>query len=111
MQVSCNESSELRQRYKRLHLDDKSNVFNTNLIYTIELGSMLEAAHAMANSALQRTESRGSHQRLDYTARDDENFLKHSLAYHNGDDDPRIEYLDVVITRSQPAERVYGGDA
>ena len=110
LQDTCKKLSELRQRYKRLHLDDKSNVFNTNLIYTIELGSMLEAAHAMANSALQRTESRGSHQRLDHTERDDKNFLKHSLAYHNGDDDPRIDYLDVIITRSQPAERVYGGD-
>ncbi len=110
LQDTCKKVAELRQRYKRLHLDDKSNVFNTNMIYTMELGSMLEAAHAMVNSALQRTESRGSHQRLDYTERDDKNFLKHSLAYHNGDDDPRIDYLDVVITRSQPAERVYGGD-
>jgi fumarate reductase flavoprotein subunit len=70
---------------------------------------MLEAANAMVHSALQRKESRGSHQRLDYTARDDEKYLKHSLAYYNGDDTPRIDYLDVVITRLPPGERVYGG--
>ena len=70
---------------------------------------MLEAAHAIAHSALQRKESRGSHQRLDYTARDDAQFLKHSLAYYNGGADPRIDYLDVVITHSPPGERIYGG--
>ena len=72
---------------------------------------MLEAAHAVAFSALNRKESRGSHQRLDYTARDDDNFLKHSLAYFQGEGEPRMDYLDVVITRSQPGQRVYGGKA
>ena len=93
-----------------MHLEDKSNVFNTQLIYAMEVGSMLEAAYTIAHSALQRTESRGSHQRLDHTERDDQNFLKHSMAYYQGEDAPRIDYLDVTITRSQPAERVYGGD-
>ncbi len=109
LKETCAKLGELRARFKRLHVDDKSSVFNTQLIYTMELGSMLEAAHAMAHSALERKESRGSHQRLDYTARDDDQYLKHSLAYFNGDEVPRIDYLDVVITRSQPAERVYGG--
>jgi len=108
---TCDELTELRRRFSKVHLEDKSNVFNTQLIYTVEVGSMLEAAHAMAHSALQRQESRGSHQRLDYPQRDDEGYLKHSLAYYNGDETPRIDYLDVTITRSPPAERVYGGDA
>lgn len=109
LQETCKKLAELRARYRCLHLDDKSKVFNTQLVYTMELGSMLEAAHAMAHSALQRKESRGSHQRLDYTERDDDNFLKHSLAYYAAEEDPRIDYQDVVITRSQPAARVYGG--
>lgn len=50
-----------------------------------------------------------AHQRLDYTARDDENFLRHSLAYHNATEAPRIDYLDVVITRSKPGVRDYSG--
>ena len=109
LQETCTKLGELRGRYKRVHLEDKSNVFNTQIIYTMEVGSMLEAAHAIAHGALQRKESRGSHQRLDHTARDDQQFLKHSLAYFNGDGDPRIDYLDVVITRLPPGERVYGG--
>ena len=55
-----------------------------------------------------RKESRGSHSRDDFEERDDENFLKHSLAYRDADGgDPRIDYLDVVITRWQPEERKY----
>ena len=111
LRETCDKLLELRARYARAHLEDKSNVFNTNLVYTMEVGSMLEAAIAMAFSALNRKESRGSHQRLDYTARDDENYLKHSMAVHRADGEPQIDYLDVVITRSPPAERVYGGAA
>jgi fumarate reductase flavoprotein subunit len=111
LQASCEELAKLRHRYARVHLVDKSNVFNTQLIYAMEMGSMLEAAHAIAHSALQRKESRGSHQRLDYAERDDERYLKHSLAYYNGEGEPRIDYLDVTITKSPPGERVYGGDA
>lgn len=111
MRETCDRLADLRRRYGRVHLEDKSNVFNTQLIYAMEVGSMLEAAYTIAHSALQRTESRGSHQRLDHTERDDQNFLKHSMAYYQGEDAPRIDYLDVNITKSQPAERVYGGDA
>ncbi len=111
IQETCGKLADLRRRYARVHLEDKSNVFNTQLIYAMEVGSMLEAAHTIAHSALQRKESRGSHQRLDYTERDDQNYLKHSMAYYNGAGDPRIDYLDVTITTSQPAARVYGGDA
>ena len=68
---------------------------------------MLDAAEAMAYSALARTESRGSHQRTDYPNRDDENFLAHSQAYRT-EGPPRIELLPVVITRWPPAERKYG---
>ena len=67
---------------------------------------MLDVAETVANSALQRRESRGSHTRTDYEKRDDENFLKHSLAYHTPEG-PRIEYSPVKITRWQPEERKY----
>ena len=69
------------------------------------------AANAIAHSALRRKESRGSHQRLDYEERDDQKYLKHSMAYYEGEEEPRIDYLDVTITSSPPGERVYGGDA
>jgi fumarate reductase flavoprotein subunit len=101
--------AELRRRYKDVALHDKSNVYNTDLIQALELGTMLDCAEAVMVSAAERNESRGAHQRLDYPARDDVNFLKHSLAYFGGEAPPRIEYLDVVITRSQPGVRDYSG--
>jgi fumarate reductase flavoprotein subunit len=70
---------------------------------------MLDCAEAVMVSAEGRRESRGAHQRLDYAARNDEQFLRHSLAHFRGHDAPRIDYLDVVITRSQPGVRDYSG--
>jgi fumarate reductase flavoprotein subunit len=72
---------------------------------------MLDVAQAVVLGALHRKESRGSHQRLDYEKRDDQNFLKHTLVYYDPSGNPRIGYLNVVITKSQPAERLYGGAA
>jgi fumarate reductase flavoprotein subunit len=109
LQTCTNNMQGIHERYKKVILTDKSNVFNTDLVEALELGSMIDVAGAMACSALQRTESRGSHQRLDYPDRNDEDFLKHSLARYSLTDMPSVEYCDVVITRSQPAKRVYGG--
>jgi fumarate reductase flavoprotein subunit len=107
---TCTENmQELRERYTKVVLADKSNVFNTDLIEALELGSMIDIAAAMACSALQRRESRGSHQRQDFPDRDDSAFLRHSLAQYSAKELPAIDYSDVTITRSQPAERVYGG--
>ncbi len=112
LQTTCEKLAELRERFKRVKLDDNSNVFNTELFMALELEAMIETASSMAHSAINRKESRGSHQRIDgYEKRDDENFLKHSLAFYNADSDPTIKYEDVCITTSQPAERVYGGAA
>jgi len=86
-------------------------VFNTDLLSILELENMLEVAESLAHSASARSESRGSHQRLDHTARDDETYLKHSMAHYRGDQAPEIGYLDVVITKSPPGERLYGGAA
>jgi fumarate reductase flavoprotein subunit len=111
LQRTCSILADLRARYRKMALQDRSNVFNTDLIQTLELGCMLDVASAMALSALQRKESRGSHQRLEYPKRDDASYLKHSLASYRGAEPPSISYRDVVITKSQPAERVYGGAA
>jgi fumarate reductase flavoprotein subunit len=111
LQDTCRKLAELRERYGRVELVDRSNVFNTDLIQVLELGSMLQVAEAMAHSALRRKESRGSHQRLDHPERDDRGYLRHSLAAYRGAEPPEIGYRDVTITRSQPAERVYGGAA
>jgi len=110
LKETCETIGKLRERYAAIQLEDKSNVYNTDLLQVLELGCMLDVAHAVAHSALNRRESRGSHQRLDMTERDDETSLKHTLAYHGGLDDPRLDYLDVVITKSPPGQRVYGGE-
>ena len=78
-----------------------------NLVDTLELGGMLELAEATALAALNRTESRGSHWRTDHPVRDDEMWLKHSLAIYNPDEPPRLEYIDVIITKYQPTARKY----
>jgi fumarate reductase flavoprotein subunit len=117
MQKTIDTLSGLRKRYKDIKIKDTSGrVFNTEFLNAIELGYTLEVAECMAHSAINRKESRGSHQRLDgpngaYKERDDENFLKHTLASYNGDEAPTISYSDVKITHFKPAKRVYGAEA
>ena len=109
MQQTIDKLAELKARYKNIHIEDKSSVFNTEFLYAIELGYLLDTAEAMAHSAILREESRGSHQRIDgFEARDDVKFLKHSLAYYQQGNAPKIAYSDVTITKSQPAVRAYG---
>jgi fumarate reductase flavoprotein subunit len=106
---ACATLAGLRRRYRGIELHDKTNVYNTDLLQALELGSMLDCAEAVAQSALARKESRGAHQRLDFAGRDDQRYLKHSLSHYRGSDAPRVDYLDVVITRSQPGVRDYSG--
>ncbi|MGQ0568403.1 MAG: fumarate reductase (quinol) flavoprotein subunit [Armatimonadota bacterium] len=107
LRQTCDELTRLRGRFSRISLDDRTLGFNTELLGALELDFMLDVAEAVAHSALARTESRGSHQRTDHPKRNDDRFLKHSLSYR-AEGAPRIQYLDVVITRWPPAERVYG---
>ncbi len=106
--TTCDTLAKVRKRLTNIQLDDRSNCFNTELTAALELENMIEVAEAVAHSARQRTESRGSHQRTDFPERDDQKFLKHSMAHRTEDGSPRLEYLDVVITKWPPAERVYG---
>lgn len=98
----------LKERYKKVKVTDKSLVFNTDWLTVIELGFLIDVAEAMIYSADARTESRGSHQRLDFVERDDVQFSRHTLAYYNVNQPPEISYAPVTITKSQPAKRAYG---
>ena len=105
---SAEKIQELQERVAKVAVSDSSLTFNTELTAAIELAYMLDGAEAIIHSALNRTESRGSHQRTDHPDRDDENFLQHSLAYREQGRPPRIEYHPVTITRWPPGDRVYG---
>lgn len=106
---TCEKLADLRRRYADVALHDKTNVYNTDLLSALELGSMLDCAEAVAVSGRERKESRGAHQRLDFTERDDTKYLKHSMAYYHPTESPRIDYRDVVITTSPPGVRDYSG--
>jgi len=95
-----------RERWGKIRVEDKNSIFNTNLTAALELDFLIDIASSIVRSALERGESRGSHYRNDYPKRDDTNFLKHSLVFHEKDK-MRVEYLPVTITKWQPAERVY----
>ena len=99
---------ELQERVEDVALDDRSHTFNTELQSALEVGFMLDVAESIVHCALHRKESRGAHQRTDYPARDDENFLAHSLLSRDGDGSLRVEYMPVKITHWPPGERVYG---
>ncbi len=101
----------LQQRSERIRLDDQSRTFNTELTTALELGFMLDVAECIVHCALQRTESRGAHQRTDFPKRDDARFLSHSLAKRGADGTPQVSYAPVTITRWPPGERVYGQPA
>ena len=107
LKEACNKIEELKDRVSSILIEDKSLNFNTELTSALELENMIDVAESIIFSALSRRESRGSHQRTDFVNRDDENFLRHSLAYRT-EAESRIEYQDVVITKWPPAERIYG---
>ncbi len=98
---------ELKERYRRVSITDKSARYNLELMEAWEAGNMLDLAEAVTLSALNRRESRGAHWREDYPKRDDENWLKHTLIWIDEEGKHRFAYKPVVITKWQPKERVY----
>lgn len=105
---------ELRERFKNIHVDDKGKRYNTDLLEAVELGFLLDIAEVVVVTARNRKESRGGHMRDDYPKRDDEAYMKHTMAYLTGDphssqadDHISLDWKPVVITRYQPMERKY----
>jgi succinate dehydrogenase / fumarate reductase flavoprotein subunit len=98
----------LRERYERVVVEDKGQVFNSDLTQALELGFLLELADAMVVAGLARKESRGAHARPhDFPDRDDANYMKHTLVSIDGEGRPELEWRDVTMTKWQPQERKY----
>ncbi|MFZ9309164.1 MAG: succinate dehydrogenase flavoprotein subunit [Candidatus Nanopelagicales bacterium] len=106
LQKALDDVRSLKERYKSISISDKGLRYNTDLLEAVELGFLLDLAESLVVSALARKETRGGHAREDYPNRDDENFMKHTMAYLT-EDGVKLDYKPVVITRYQPMERKY----
>jgi len=106
MQAALKKVNELQERFKQVKVQDTGKIFNTELLNAWEMANLLDMAEVITASALNRKESRGGHARDDYSERDDENWLKHTLVWkENGK--LKIGYKPVVMTRFEPKKRVY----
>ena len=106
MRETIHDLQGLKERYTTVPVDNKGRVFNTDLVFALELGFMLDCAETIAVSALERRDSRGAQARTDYPDRDDENWMKH-IVTAKGDEGPEISFSPVSITRWTPEERKY----
>jgi succinate dehydrogenase / fumarate reductase flavoprotein subunit len=106
LKAASEKINELKARFRNVHVRNKGSVFNQELVNVLELEGMLDVGQVICIGALARRESRGSHYRTDYPARDDANWLRHTLAAFTPDG-PRIDYKPVNITMYQPKPREY----
>ncbi|MFV0634231.1 succinate dehydrogenase flavoprotein subunit [Demequina sp.] len=97
---------ELRARFESVAIHDRGTRFNTDLLEAVELAFLLELAEVVIAGAARREESRGGHYREDFPTRDDEKFMKHTMAYSTADG-IRLDWKPVVVTKYQPMERKY----
>ena len=106
MREGLNKLQQIQQQSQDIYLDDKGKLWNTEVIEALELRSLIIVGQMILTSALNRQESRGAHYREDYPERDDENFLKHTMAFYSP---AGIDLRDrpVTITMFEPKERKY----
>jgi succinate dehydrogenase/fumarate reductase flavoprotein subunit len=106
MRTSVGEVAQIKGRFADVALEDASKVFNTELIAALELANMLDVAETVARGAQARDESRGAHTRKDFTKRDDQRFLHHSLCHFDAAG-PRLSKKPVTLGHWTPEERKY----
>jgi len=98
---------DLRLRADHAPVPDKGRVYNSNLFHALELENLLDLAEVTVVGAVARQESRGAHARRDFAVRDDEKWLKHTLAWHTPGSHPKLDYKPVTIDTWKPVERKY----
>ena len=98
---------DLKNRFKNVRIDDKSEIYNTDLQEAIEFGHILDFSSFIVEGAINRKESRGAHYREDYPSRNDKDYLVHTMAYLKEDGNIDIEHMDVVMGKYEPQERTY----
>jgi succinate dehydrogenase / fumarate reductase flavoprotein subunit len=98
----------LKERYERVVVEDKGDIFNNDLTQALELGFLLDLAECMVVAGLARKESRGAHARpYDYPDRDDVNYLRHTITSLSPSGRVRLDWKPVTMTKWQPQERTY----
>jgi succinate dehydrogenase / fumarate reductase flavoprotein subunit len=107
MEKALDELRRLQSMAGDIEIDDRSKRFNTDILDAVQTRNLLDLAQVVTVSALARAESRGAHAREDFQQRDDDRWLKHTLAFQRPDGSIELEYKPVVITRYEPKERVY----
>lgn len=109
LQKTDEKIQELMERYRRINMTDTAQWSNQGTAFTRQLWNMMELARVMTIGALLRNESRGAHYKPDFPDRDDEHFLKTTIAEYSPDG-PQISYEDVDISLIQPRKRDYSSD-
>ncbi len=109
LQSVLNEVKQLQGRFQNARVMDRSQRFNTDMQNALETENLLTFSEVIISGALARTESRGAHSRTDFPKRDDDNWLKHTIAHKNGDELPILSHKDVNINwdKNPPQERKY----
>lgn len=107
MKKALDKINELKERAKNIGIDDKSKTFNTDIVEAFEFNNILLIAEVIARGAILRKESRGAHYRTDFPERDDENWLKHTLATLDGNGNIKFDFSEVAVTKFKPQPRTY----
>ncbi len=106
LKAALDKIQEIKQLLPGMKVNDHGRIYNTDLLSALEADNLLDLAEIIIAGALARTESRGAHSRRDFPKRDDDNWLKHTMAHYTPEG-PRLDYIPVNITMWQPVERKY----
>lgn len=109
LEATIGKIKELKQRYSNININDTASWNNAGVAFTRQLWNMLELSEAMTLGALMRNESRGAHYKPDFPERDDDTFMKSTIAKWTKEG-PQISYEDIDVSLIKPRKRDYSSD-